>query len=377
MRLSKFTILFVGAILGILLMTLTGCDGISGDRGPTGDTGLPGDDYQAPAPENRFFALAVTNNSLRSHNGAPKLYLAFDEVHQAAGDTVVSQRLASGSIPSIDGVDGGDAEWGALKTNVNLLRAAGDYNFIPTAQVRSAFDNEYVYFQVKWSEVENAEFGLTVERSSIAEHWIYPSTGTGNNVRRWTKSASSFNEDRVSFFFPITTVTRFTSDGCLVTCHTLDPQNGVPGNYHATRSGGERMDIWHWTSAVANPTGYAFDRYMINGFTNGVKDDIGTPLARANRETAFAGADTTDRPIYMAVTDPNGNSDYPLWDYETTRISETGWVPGSTIPSYVVSIPMGSTADLETVGQFDAETGTWTVEIKRKRFTGNGDDVRF
>ena len=369
MTYNRFLIL-AGLILGLLLLTVLGCDGISGDRGLSGPPGPGGEDYVPPIPENRFFSLAITNNSQRNHNGAPKLYLAFDGKHQAAGDTVYCVQLASGVAPAIDGLDDDGAGWGDKFTDVNLYRAAGDYNFIESARVRSAFDNDYIYFQFRWTEVANAEFGVEVAQNLDPDYWIYPEGGSGN-PRRWTKSTT--NEDRLNLFFEITPVTRYSSDGCYVTCHTDDAI--VNGNFHATRGSRERMDIWHWTSATTNFTGYALDRYMDNGFSGGVRNDVGMPVFRTNREFTVLAADTTDRPMYMAFDDPHSNSGYPLWDYQIRPMATSGWVPGDKVAGFINSIPWGSTADIQAIGTYD--DGTWTVEMKRSRFTGNGDDVRF
>ncbi|MGB5106810.1 MAG: ethylbenzene dehydrogenase-related protein [Candidatus Zixiibacteriota bacterium] len=366
---NKWFLILVTLVFGLLLLGVTGCDGISGDRGGNGIEGPQGPDYVPPIPANRFFSMAIANNSQRSHNGAPKLYLSFDSTHQAAGDTVFCSQLAKGEAPLIDGEDSPE-EWGDEVTQVHLTRAAGDYNFIESAQVRSAFDNEFIYFQVKWAEVVNEEFGIEVSNSNNPQYWIYPEGGSGN-AKRWQRSTT--NEDRLNLFFEITPVTRYSSDGCYVTCHTN--KDVVAGNFHATRGSRERMDIWHWTSATSNFTGYALDRYMDNGLSGGVRSDVGTPVFRDNRESFVVDDDTTDRPLYMGFDDPNSNSTYPLWDYQIRKVATSGWTPGATVPGFVSSIPWGSTADVEAIGNYI--DGTWTVEMKRKRITGNGDDVKF
>jgi len=40
-------------------------------------------------------------------------------------------------------------------------------------------------------------------------------------------------------------------------------------------------------------------------------------------------------------------------------------------------LPSGSRADVRALAQFNATTGTWTLELKRARNTGNADDVAF
>jgi len=40
-------------------------------------------------------------------------------------------------------------------------------------------------------------------------------------------------------------------------------------------------------------------------------------------------------------------------------------------------LPSGSRADVRAIGRFDTATGTWTLELRRARRTGNRDDVAF
>ena len=91
---KRLLTIVLGLALGSLLLLVMGCDGLSGDRGLTGQIGERGEDYVPPLPANRNFSMSIANDNLRSHNGAPKLYLSFDGKHAAAGDTVFSQLLA-------------------------------------------------------------------------------------------------------------------------------------------------------------------------------------------------------------------------------------------------------------------------------------------
>ncbi len=361
-------ILILLGLTAITMLTL-GCEGIPGDRGEAGPPGPDGPPYVGPVPANRFFALAIANNSKSVHSGAPKLWLCFDGSSQAGGDTVVSQQLAEGKIPAVDGVDGGTTEWGDKVTNVTIIRASGGYNGIASAQVRSAYDADYVYFQVRWTEVEDAELGVTVGENVNPAPWSYPPNGEGN-PRIWSRSSE--NEDRLKLLFEITPVTRFNADGCFVTCHATE--DSVRNRYfHATRGSREFVDVWHWTSGTTNFAGHALDRYF-DSRSYGVKSDVGISPVIDNVEYNTVG-DTIYRPRYMASFDPNSNSQPPLWDYEVALVSDAGWLPGSVLPSFINTIPSGSAADLVAVGKYD--DGTWTVELRRKRRTGNGDDAQF
>lgn len=378
------TILLIG-FTPLLLLQVIGCEGISGPRGQGGDQGDQGDPYKEPVPDNRFFSLAVSNNSLVSHNGAPKLYLAFDTLHSAAGDTVVCRRLASGQVPSIDGIDGGSAEWGDRLSKVKLYKAAGSTNLIDTAQIRAAYDRQFVYFQVRWTEVADAQLRLQAGENKNPHRWINPATD-GSNPKRWQLTGD--DEDRVLFLFEVTKVTWFDHDGCFMTCHTPSPGVDLPeSNYHSTLSGRERMDVWSWGAASTDSVGCADDKFMDNSSASssrpsgGINRDLGTPVTRPNRNffviASGSSRDTTDKPFYQHVDDPNKNAGYPLWDYQITGVSDSSWDSGSTVPSFITSMPSGSAADVVAKGKFDAATMTWTVEFRRARVTGNGDDTKF
>lgn len=365
-------ILMVGAAL-LLLLTVIGCEGISGPRGETGEKGEKGTAWSATTPDNRYFALAVTNNGLFQHNGAPKLYLAFDGLHANAGDTVVCQRLAEGQSPLVDGVDEGATGWGEKYTVVHLVKVSGSDNLIDSAMVRAAWDANYVYFQLKWTEVANAEYGLEVGDSDNPLKWTKVTAGTHPSI--WQSSAQY--EDRALMMFEISPVAWFDHDGCYITCHTLDLETNV----HHTNAPKELLDMWSWSSERNKYIGYAEDLYTDNSPVLATTYDVGTPCYRVNgADVRFAqyGDSTFFLPRYQHPSDPNFNAPYPFWDWQLTPFVRTAsWNVGATIPYYISSIPSGSAADVTAMGRFDEGTGTWTVEFMRTRHTGNGDDAQF
>jgi hypothetical protein len=191
--------------------------------------------------------------------------------------------------------------------------------------------------------------------------------------------------------FEVKPLTWFEHDGCLVTCHA-GTADALPGtNYHSTKSAQARMDIWSWSSITSNPTGYADDKYMdgtgqiVNeftplGYTDAIKGDIGRATSMANLFFVFTTAGTTRiisayRPLYQAATDPDSSATYPLWDWQLTTYNATGWHQGFAVPTFITTVPTLSRADIMSRGQFD--NGTWTVEFRRLRATGNGDDAKF
>jgi hypothetical protein len=381
---KKLMMLILSGLLAILLLQVIGCEGKAGNRGTPGDIGDNGDPYNQPVPENRYFALAVGNNSLLAHNGAPKLYLAFDTLHANAGDTVVCNRLTGSLVPEIDGIDGGSAEWGDKFTDVELRRTVLSDNKIDLARVRATYDQDYIYFQVKWVEFADSALGLTVAENIHPSQWVFDSLTA---ALKWKKVVMG-DEDRAMLMFEITPLTWFDHDGCLVTCHAGTSTANIPGtNYHSTKSAQAKMDIWSWSSITSNPTGYADDKYMDGtgqipdlseplGYTDGIKGDIGRATSMANLFFVLIGNDTTAyRPLYISGADPDSIATYPLWDWQLTTFTETGWRLGFAVPTFVTTTPTLSRADIISRGKFD--NGTWTVEFRRLRATGNGDDVRF
>ena len=412
---KKLVIYLLSGFVAILLLLVIGCEGNAGKRGITGDPGDNGNPYADPIPANRYFSLAIGNNSMIVHNGAPKLFLSFDSLQASSGDTVVCQPLASGRTPEIDGLDGGTAEWGPKFTDVALRRAAGYDNQIHSALVRAAYDQNYVYFQVKWTEVADSAFGLTASESNSPKRWLHgfdfrdsvivDSTASidttkvppvtnwvyiwehifiGGNPKAWQTTDVNQDQDRVLFLFEITNIFRYDHDGCLVTCHAADDPNLPETNFHSTGNAKYRMDVWSWSSVSSNPTGHADDKYMDSrgvaatpaedlGYFDGIKADLGIPPTLLNLEIS---ADTAiHRPLYRSSDKSDMHPAYPLWEWQIASVDTIGWDSTATIPRFITRIPTGSRADVTAQGKFD--NGTWTVEFKRARNTGNGDDVRF
>jgi hypothetical protein len=388
---KKLMMLILSGLVAILLLQVIGCEGNAGKRGGTGDTGDTGDPYSEPVPENRYFALAIGNNSVVAHNGAPKLYLVFDTLHANVGDTVVCRRLTGSNVPEVDGIDGGSAEWGDKFTDVVLRKAVLYDNKIETARVRAAYDQNYIYFQVKWTEVADSALGLAVAENLYPSKWVFDSLQTapvaGQRTEFWSQVVMG-DEDRVMLMFEITHLTWFEHDGCLVTCHAGSESANLPGtNYHSTKSAQAKMDIWSWSSITSNPTGYSDDKYMDGtgqildefnplGYVDGIKGDIGRATSMANLLSVHtATVISAYRPLYQTTTDPDSIATYPLWDWQITTYTAKDWSQGFAVPTFITTVPTLSRADIMSRGKFD--NGTWTVEFRRLRATGNGDDTKF
>jgi hypothetical protein len=387
---KKLMMLILSGLVAILLLQIIGCEGNAGKRGIPGDPGDPGNPYSEVVPQNRYFSMALTNNSMIVHYGAPKLFLAFDDAHTNTGDTVICQRLTGTRVPEIDGIDGGTAEWPEKYTDVVLRKMALQNNKIESVRMRAAWDETYIYFQLKWTEIADSALHLSVAEDIFPNQWEYLAHDS-----LWSKVVMG-DEDRAMLLFEITPLNWFEHDGCLVTCHAGgEAADLAETNFHSTRNAKAKLDLWCWSSLTSNPTGYADDKFMDGTgqiadpleplkYRDGIKGDLGRATVMSNlffvdrpRPGSTSGQRDTIayRPLYQAATDPDSLATYPLWEWQITSHTTTGWRHGFAVPSFITTIPTQSRADIMARGKFD--NGTWTVEFKRLRATGNGDDVKF
>ncbi len=142
----------------------------------------------------------------------------------------------------------------------------------------------------------------------------------------------------------------------------------LPANY--------LVDVWSWGAGTSNPV-FIADDWVIT--SEGKKPDFGKAPYLSN----YVLPDSI--PLYMYYLDPNYksalnlNTDlFPFWDYDAVGYSTRNWFINRAvyIAGYVTTIPNGSRADVYAAASFDTPS-KWTLEMKRARNTGNGDDVQF
>lgn len=179
----------------------------------------------------------------------------------------------------------------------------------------------------------------------------------------WSRSG---DEDRAFFAFPIDDP-GFATGGCTSSCH---------GDTMAAPTG-TTWDVWHWKAARTGPTNTADDQWWDDGTfsgrpNNGRNDDTGL--------SAYFEPGTATLPAFAPATAVPGSTTMagPVWVWEMVPFDATAaWTATDFFPGVFNRLPTGSRADVTAVANFDTATGTWTLEIKRARWTGNGDDVEF
>jgi hypothetical protein len=337
--------------LAILIIGCTGDQGPAGPGGFIGTEGPPGQNLVISPVADRTFGILVANSTASDFVGAAKVILTSDTNSIPGSDRVVARRLDT--APVIDGIDGGDAEWGsAVASTITLDSIAGKYNGITSALVRTAYDRQYVYMQVKWTEVTFDSFAPSKDVNKLM--WSCDSASTPVWVR-------SGGEDMLCLGWQLTTITGWSTDGIKAI---------FDGSVFRTPASGEIADLWVWQSTETYYSGFLGDkvvRYADAGDAS--QFDAGTLPAFAIENSA-----TSSKPTYMRSGSPAEGTSYPLYSYEFTKFdTKKTWKNHATIPGYISFIPSGSTADVRSTATYD--NGTWTVELRRLRQTGNGDDT--
>ncbi len=309
-----------------------------------------------PKPVDQKFSLAISDNSGGNKNGAPVLTLNFGKGTPSA-NTVVAKK----GTPTIDGKDG-DTAWGQ-SSEVNLALPVQKGGGPTTATVKAAYDDNNIYFLVKWQDPTKTE-------SINKKMWTYNAAD-----KTWKQSG---NEDRVYFLFNIN-ATDFDT-GCAVYCHVGNPDWDVTHDSRmGTNNPGEVIDVWHWKAHRTNPTNHAEDKHWVDltqadEITYEGKQVLKTRLA--DDGGGFDSGNAKDGlPKSMHKNDPGANADFLLSGDAVPFDPNANWSDGDTVPGYVVKEGTGSRADVVAVSTYTG--GTWIVEFQRSLITNNPDDVQF
>lgn len=349
MSVGKFIIIAFGILL-IAGLAILGCQGDQGPQGPmglTGPQGDPGDNRAVIPPSDRSFGIMVANATDADLKGAQLVPINFDSV-AVSGSGVAALQMST--PPILDAVDGGAAEWGsAPAATVALSVIQGADNGIAQAKVRAGYDAQYFYMLVSWTETATGDFVPAADRTK--DQWTY-----GSQAKVWTRSGG---EDRLYVVWDISGVSNWSTEGLGAVFSD--------GSF-ATPALGQSADLWAFESTETGSVPYLADMVVRSEAEGGLKLDFGRAFVTDNVNGSV--------PLYMRANSASSGSAYPLWDYEIVKFnSSLKWLDGAVIPGYVFFAPSLSAADVQTAVAFS--DGTWTVELRRLRDTGNADDVKF
>lgn len=412
-----------------LVALLMGCDGEKGPRGRTGATGQSGEDgvdTELSTPGSKYLSICVSNASKYPMSGSNTVTVVFDSMVRAGMDTVKANYVAT--PPLLDGLDGGEGEWGKAvsKLRLSFHKPTGQSGArdpkIYEALCRAAYDEDFVYLLVQWREANvrgsgsggDSTFffpGNSIDVNALFINLSKPdivikSGSRGPKVDTIFTNLRSRSYVRLdSFCLPpppadpiiCEEVTVVVTDTFLVWKSTgsyedflvvtlsdekveklsetvfqpVAQESKLPSGF----SPGAMVDVWRWGATTTNPLNVADDWSLTDA---GLTPDIGDPPFIDN----WILPDSA--PKYMHRLDPNLRTSfyfipdmYPFWYYESEGYSPRGWTRENAayVPGIVTTIPSGSRRDVCAKGVFFQNA--WTVEMKRARRTGNGDDLKF
>ncbi len=291
---------------------------------------------------------------------------------------------------------------------------------VASVQVRAGFDDQDLYLQLRWS---------APARHDVEQPWSWDAVG-----KAWRQDRSRMEDAAYVSFAIGDGATSHATRGCATACHVASaptllippvptPAPWPPAGYLAsfscrTAASGERLDAWAWRAASTAPYGLADDlRIEADGpagdrcdAADGLtcsracsqKDGLGQFVYPCSRGTAAAnltgalpgqpfaratgtgGGDFTLNPPYLfwQLTDrePGWDPRYlasppppPVGTPPVALAPPTGAGP-FTLPGFVLHRPSPHRDDVRAVARW--ADGTWTLELARRRVTGDPDDAQ-
>jgi hypothetical protein len=300
---------------------------------------------------------------------APTLVLCIGVALTGAGERV----LVAESVQSIPAIDGHrDAIWDSATPVTIPLR--GGASGVPWLAMRALYDADRVFFLLEWPDPAES-----LERAP----WEFTASG-------WRKIPPQvLYEDKAAIYWPISHSPAFEARGCTAMCHfsggasSEDRAKGadiplLSVGAHFMEREGEVADEWHWKAARSDP----FDQ-LDDGYVNSDRPTPEHPKGgRYADEPSETGGGYTDN----VADDGSGPPlDFPLdWQGQRLQLLAEDAVPiapervyetGHRVPSLLLAPFEGKRGEVEAKGGW--RDGKWTLEIMRRRSTGDPHDVDF
>ncbi len=285
---------------------------------------------------------------------AKKTKLAMESVHTQQAIT-------------IDGVH--DKQWDQAKPLEIILNELpyepnNGYDGIKetTMEVRSLYDDEYLYMYYRW-------YDPTYDLQRFP--WEKQKDGSWKHLKKLdsTKHENTYYEDKLSVFWNINEK-GFQKKGCDKSCHMVEKGllEGVKDDSsgrHFTRNEGEIIDEWQWKGARTNPNFQLDDGFVDHEHNTNKK------WGRHPDEKTGGGyynnfnKDKT-QPAWMNSKDKN---EPPYWVYEDSKIAfdDSKFKTGARVGGIVTAPITGSRGDATARGEWKDDH--WILEVKRKLVT--------
>lgn len=207
-----------------------------------------------------------------------------------------STDLVSIKVSTAPVLDGNvDAMWEnspKLQFSTTVPEVTGDVfrgyngNVIPMVTLRSAYDDNNIYFLAEWVDPTSSLTRLPWYFDPVTKLWAQEKgaptfSATGAIIRQ------AFYEDKLAMLWNINnSVTGWNSATCYKSCHTGLPASDGSSR-HFTNYPTERIDMWHWKAVRGGTNGpHMFeDQHQYNNYPNGRKGDDGNDVYTNNVQT--------------------------------------------------------------------------------------------
>jgi hypothetical protein len=296
-------------------------------------------DHAANVPLYAESGLSCATQNCHQFGGLG-VFKTIDETHHGLAEKYVGGTLTAVSTstpPIIDGI--AEAAWDNA-TSITTLAGA---------ELKALYDDNNIYLLAKWVDGHNLYSGSAGPTESIMKNlWSH-------DGESWSKSG---NEDRFAFLWD-------AGDSFGASCANMCHSDGIM----ATSDG--NADVWHWKAVRTNPLGLSDDKWWSSGGRDSDAKTVSAYHDNVNAEGTgplYSGPITDGHFIIIAQGGSTG-------DLETT-INTSNTYPGYYLNANATNSGE-SRWDVKTVGKFDDQSGTWTIEFQRALDTGNPDDVVF
>lgn len=263
--------------------------------------------------------------------------------------------------PTLDGTI--DAMWSnspILEFSTVVPEVTGDIfrgytgNIIPSVKLRSAYDDNNIYFLVEWSDPTQSLKRNPWYFDPVTKRWAQESGTYGFTSSPYRPP---FYEDKAAFLWNINnSVSGWNSGTCYKSCHT-----GLPAldgsSRHYTNFPSEKIDMWHWKSVRGgvNAGNQIHDQVQNSNYPNGRTSDPGVDVYQNNKQTLLltGTATSADVPKYIIP----GRTDYG-WIMNTEVTAGTAKLITAVDANGVLTLSDATTID-PNVGTDYQRTGTY------------------
>jgi len=159
-------------------------------------------------------------------------------------------------------------------------------NIIPKVTLRSAYDDNNIYFLAEWVDPSYSITRLPWYFDPVTKLWAQEK-GSPTFSSTGTITRPAFYEDKISMLWNINnSVSGWNSATCYKSCHTGLPASDGSSR-HFTNFATEKIDMWHWKSVRGGINGgFQFeDQHQYNNYPNGRKGDAGNDVYKNNVQT--------------------------------------------------------------------------------------------